>query len=258
MTTDIYDISITASKHTLKFLKSRLSYFQTRNRHRVKSVELMREHVQHHDRLERLDQDTRFKAEIDDISHDMEERFKPFRFWAILFGFSIFFLAFLIESAGYKVPSSIKALNEFDMPDILIAFISVITIFLAWKLLLHAKEYIKAQRNYIQERNVIAKKIYNSQPNDLRIFEITNPTIINILSIFHLKGVLKNGNLSKALTFLMIHLLVSFSVVYFLTGNAITGGVVAIIEPVINFFVFLFLDANWRDNISKKQDKRGT
>ena len=105
----------------------------------------------------------------------------------------------------------------------------------------------KAQRNYIQERKSIAKKIYNSQSNDLKLFEITNPTILNILSIFHLKDVLNNGSLSKALTFLVIHLLISFSVVYVLTGDAITGGVVAVIEPIINFFAFLLLDANWRD-----------
>jgi len=212
----------------------------------------MRQHVIHHDRLEKLDKDVRFKAEIENISHDMEERFKPFRFWAILFGFSTFLLAFLIESAGYKIPSAIKRLHSFNGADFLISIISIITMFLAWRLFLHAAEYIKAQRTYIKERNIVARKIYGSRPTELKFFEITSPTILKILSVFHLKDVLRNGSLGKAFTFLIIHLLISFSVVYILTGNAITGGIVAIVEPVINFFAFLILDSKWKDKKTRE------
>ena len=44
----------------------------------------------------------------------------------------------------------------------------------------------------------------------------------------------------KTLTFALVHVIVAFTVVYAMTGNALAGGLVALIEPVCNTVAYHF------------------
>ena len=49
----------------------------------------------------------------------------------------------------------------------------------------------------------------------------------------------------KTLTFAMLHMTVAFSVVYAMTGNAMAGGVVALIEPACNTVAYHCHEKVW-------------
>lgn len=51
--------------------------------------------------------------------------------------------------------------------------------------------------------------------------------------------------LIKTLTFAAVHFTVAFSVVYLLTGNWVTGGLVALIEPACNACAYYFHERLW-------------
>lgn len=54
-----------------------------------------------------------------------------------------------------------------------------------------------------------------------------------------------NRDLSKTLSFLVLHLLVGFSVAYAFTGSIALASGIALIEPVVNAFVFFFHEKIW-------------
>ncbi|MCB1777768.1 MAG: DUF2061 domain-containing protein [Candidatus Competibacteraceae bacterium] len=49
----------------------------------------------------------------------------------------------------------------------------------------------------------------------------------------------------KTLTFALVHVSVAFTVVYLLTGDALAGGVVALIEPACNTLAYHFHEKIW-------------
>jgi uncharacterized membrane protein len=49
----------------------------------------------------------------------------------------------------------------------------------------------------------------------------------------------------KTLTFAMVHLSVAFTVVYLLTGSALAGGLVALVEPACNTVAYHFHEKIW-------------
>lgn len=49
----------------------------------------------------------------------------------------------------------------------------------------------------------------------------------------------------KTLTFALLHMSVAFSVVYLMTGNAMAGGIVALIEPACNTIAYHFHEKIW-------------
>jgi uncharacterized membrane protein len=49
----------------------------------------------------------------------------------------------------------------------------------------------------------------------------------------------------KTLTFALVHISVTFTVVYLLTGSALAGGVVALIEPACNTVAYHFHEKVW-------------
>jgi uncharacterized membrane protein len=49
----------------------------------------------------------------------------------------------------------------------------------------------------------------------------------------------------KTLTFALVHVSVAFTVVYLLTGDALAGGVVALIEPACNTLAYHFHEKVW-------------
>lgn len=50
----------------------------------------------------------------------------------------------------------------------------------------------------------------------------------------------------KTSTFAVLHFGVAFSVGYALTGSALVGGTIALVEPAINTVVFFFHEKAWQ------------
>ena len=53
----------------------------------------------------------------------------------------------------------------------------------------------------------------------------------------------------KTMTFAILHFSVAFTVAYLLTGSALIGGLVALVEPAINMVVFYFHEKHGRISI---------
>lgn len=51
--------------------------------------------------------------------------------------------------------------------------------------------------------------------------------------------------MTKTLSFAAVHFTVAFSVVYLMTGDVMTGGVIALIEPCCNTVAFHFHEKLW-------------
>ncbi|WP_412514051.1 DUF2061 domain-containing protein [Shewanella indica] len=56
----------------------------------------------------------------------------------------------------------------------------------------------------------------------------------------------------KTMTFAILHFSVAFTITYLLTGSALIGGAVALIEPSINTVVFYFHEKVWKRYEAKK------
>lgn len=54
------------------------------------------------------------------------------------------------------------------------------------------------------------------------------------------------GPLWKTLSFSPLHFTIAFTVAYLLTGSALTGGLIAVIEPACNTVAFYFHEKVWR------------
>lgn len=51
---------------------------------------------------------------------------------------------------------------------------------------------------------------------------------------------------TKTMTFATLHFTIAFGVTYLLTGDAVIGGAVALIEPAVNTVGFYFHERFWR------------
>jgi len=56
-----------------------------------------------------------------------------------------------------------------------------------------------------------------------------------------------NRDLSKTLSFLVLHLMVGFTVAYLFTGSIALAGGIALVEPLANAVVFFFHERAWND-----------
>jgi len=65
--------------------------------------------------------------------------------------------------------------------------------------------------------------------------------------------------MTKTLTFGIMHISVAFSVVYLMTGDALTGGLVALVEPCINTIGYHIHEKIWalRGNQGPSSSSRG-
>mgnify|MGYP002883649213 FL=1 len=52
-------------------------------------------------------------------------------------------------------------------------------------------------------------------------------------------------DLSKTISFLVLHLLVGFTVAYLFTGSWVIAGGIALVEPLVNAVVFFFHERAW-------------
>lgn len=53
-------------------------------------------------------------------------------------------------------------------------------------------------------------------------------------------------DLTKTLTYLVLHLGVGFAVAYLLTGSLVVAGGIALIEPAVNAVAFFFHEKAWK------------
>ena len=51
--------------------------------------------------------------------------------------------------------------------------------------------------------------------------------------------------MTKTITFAVVHMSVAFTVGYALSGSALVGGVIALIEPAINTVAYFFHEKVW-------------
>ena len=60
--------------------------------------------------------------------------------------------------------------------------------------------------------------------------------------------------MAKTMTFATLHFTVAFSVGYALTGSALVGGTIALVEPAINTVVFYFHEIAWKKLQANKSE----
>ena len=53
--------------------------------------------------------------------------------------------------------------------------------------------------------------------------------------------------MAKTISFAILHFTVAFTVGYMLTGSAMVGGLLAVIEPACNTVVFYFHEKAWKN-----------
>ena len=53
--------------------------------------------------------------------------------------------------------------------------------------------------------------------------------------------------MAKTISFAILHFGVAFTVCYLLTGSAVVGGLLAVIEPACNTVVFYFHEKAWKN-----------
>jgi len=58
-------------------------------------------------------------------------------------------------------------------------------------------------------------------------------------------------DLIKTLTYLVLHLMVGFTVAYLLTGSVMIAGGIALIEPLANAVVFYFHEKVWKGALKR-------
>ena len=51
--------------------------------------------------------------------------------------------------------------------------------------------------------------------------------------------------MTKTMTFAAVHFSVAFSVAYVMTGSAVIGGAIALVEPAINTIAYYFHEKVW-------------
>ena len=56
----------------------------------------------------------------------------------------------------------------------------------------------------------------------------------------------RNADLAKTLSYLVLHLLIGFSVAYLFTGSIAVAGGIALVEPCVNGVVFYFHEKVWK------------
>ncbi|MGF1889714.1 DUF2061 domain-containing protein [Photobacterium profundum] len=86
------------------------------------------------------------------------------------------------------------------------------------------------------------------------LIAMIEPMVNTVAFYFHEKAwqtnLLKKSHYSapasKTISFAMVHFSVAFTVVYLLTGDALIGGMMALIEPAINTVVYYFHERIWQ------------
>ena len=66
----------------------------------------------------------------------------------------------------------------------------------------------------------------------------------------------RNPDLSKTITYLLIHLSIGFGVAYVFTGSVAVAGGIALVEPMVNAVAFFFHEKVWKRMLASPSHKR--
>ncbi|WP_107853155.1 DUF2061 domain-containing protein [Oceanimonas marisflavi] len=61
----------------------------------------------------------------------------------------------------------------------------------------------------------------------------------------------------KTLTFALVHFTVAFSVAWMISGSLLVGGLIALVEPMVNTVAYFFHEQAWNRFGKAKLDKTG-
>ncbi|WMC09732.1 DUF2061 domain-containing protein [Oceanimonas pelagia] len=61
----------------------------------------------------------------------------------------------------------------------------------------------------------------------------------------------------KTLTFALVHFTVAFTVAWLLSGSLLVGGLIALVEPMVNTVAYFFHEQAWSRFGKAKLDKTG-
>lgn len=59
----------------------------------------------------------------------------------------------------------------------------------------------------------------------------------------------------KTLTFACVHFTVAFTITYLLTGSWVLGGLIALVEPMVNTVAYFFHEMAW-DRFDRRRARR--
>ena len=65
-------------------------------------------------------------------------------------------------------------------------------------------------------------------------------------------SVMRNVDLLKTLTYLIVHLGIGFTVAYLFTGSVALAGGIALVEPCVNAVAFYFHEKVWKRVIARR------
>ncbi len=90
------------------------------------------------------------------------------------------------------------------------------------------------------------------------LIAMVEPTVNTVAYYFHDRAWLQSKTnekkpIIKTLSFAGMHFGVAFAVTYLLTGDMVVGGVMALLEPMVNTVIFYFHEQVW----AKKYGKHG-
>ena len=60
----------------------------------------------------------------------------------------------------------------------------------------------------------------------------------------------------KTVSFAIVHFIVAFSVAYLLTGSIVIGGLLALIEPIVNTIAYHFHEKAWAYRTAKQYQQQ--
>lgn len=61
--------------------------------------------------------------------------------------------------------------------------------------------------------------------------------------------------MNKTISFAIVHFTVAFTVAYLLTGSVLTGGLMALVEPMINTVAFHFHEMVWTRGMRRRNQE---
>ena len=61
--------------------------------------------------------------------------------------------------------------------------------------------------------------------------------------------------MTKTLTFAATHFSVAFTIAWLLTGDILVGGLIALVEPMVNTVAYFFHEQLWQRILRRKQRK---
>lgn len=63
--------------------------------------------------------------------------------------------------------------------------------------------------------------------------------------------------MTKSITFTIMHFCIAMTVAYLLTGSLVMGGLIALVEPLVNSVGYYFHEKVW-DSVQRKKAQAGT